>query len=108
MLRDGLQGVSSRRPWRIRIQMVLEDLCLHLLQPRLKKPGLPEPCGMVGRVGALQVLIGGILSVRFGGAECRRRGWPELAPRGKHPRTPRARERRDRVGTAPNSRCGWK
>src|SRR5437870_1230160 len=88
--------------------MILEDLNLHLPQPGLEKPGLPEPCQMVGGVGALEVLIGVILSVGIGGAECRRGGGPELVARGKHPRMPCARERRDRVGTAPDSRRGRK
>src|SRR5437868_4141845 len=108
MLRDGFQGVSARCPRCIRIQMILEDLSLHLLQPRLEKPGLPEPRQMVGGVGSLEVFIGGVLSVCVGGAECRRGGWPELVARGEDPRMPSARQRCDRAGTTPDSRCGGK
>jgi hypothetical protein len=42
MLRDGLVGIGARGPWRVQVQMILEDLQIHLLQPRLEKPRLPN------------------------------------------------------------------
>jgi hypothetical protein len=103
MLRDRLQGVSAGGPWRIGIQMILEDLGFYLLQPGLKESGLPEPGKVVGGVRALEILVGRILGVGATGAKCRRRTRTELVAGSEYPRMPRACEWGNRFGTAPDT-----
>ena len=43
VLGDSLICVSPGRPRWVQVQVVLKDLEVQLLQPRLKKPGLPKP-----------------------------------------------------------------
>src|SRR4051812_40861740 len=59
---------------------------------------------MVGRIRALQVFVRGKLRVRIARVECRRGRRAELIAGREHPRMPRARKRRYRGRTAPDTR----
>ena len=56
VLRDRLVGVRSCSTWRVGVQVILEDLEIDLLEPRLEKARLPEPGQMVDGVGVVQIL----------------------------------------------------
>src|SRR5438132_3169781 len=86
--------------------MVLEDLQIDLLEPRLEKPGLPEPCQVVDAVAAAQILYGRILPVGRIGSEYGRRTRTEILGRGQHPWLPGAGERSNRRIAAPHTGRG--
>src|SRR5260370_36793394 len=88
--------------------MILENLGLVLLEPRLKEARLTEPGEVIRRVRTLQIFHGGILGVRIVGAKCRRRRWTILVARIEHPWLPCAGQRRYWRSAAPHSSSGGK
>ena len=82
MLGDGLVGIRARGTRRVQVQVILKDLQIDLLEPRLEKPGLPEPGQMVGAVRAAEVLYPRVLRAGGIGSECGRRAKTEVLRRG--------------------------
>ena len=63
VLRDRLVGIRSCCAWRVGVQVILEDLEIDLLEPRLEKARLPEPGQMVGSIGVVQILYRRVLLI---------------------------------------------
>src|SRR5258708_374269 len=104
MLGDGLVGIRARGSWRVQVQVILKDFQVHLLEPRLEKPRLPEPGQMVGAVRAREILYSRVLCVGGIGPECRRWAKTELLSRSQHPGLPRAGQRTYWAVAAPHAR----
>ena len=86
MLGDGLVGIRSCGTRRVQVQVILEDLQIGLLEPRLEKPGLPEPGQVVDGVGRLRFFTPAycVLATsdpKTGGGP-RRKSWAEVITHG--------------------------
>src|SRR5579862_5263412 len=85
VLGDGLVGIGPRGPRCVHVQMILENLQIDLLEPRLKEPGLPEPGQVVRGVRAIEILYCRVLSVGGIGSKYGRRAQTEVLRRRQHP-----------------------
>ena len=88
MLSDRFVRIRSCGPGWVRVQMILEDLEIDLLEPGLEEPGLPKPRKVVGGIGTVQILYCGILLVRVVRTEYWRWARTEILRRSQDPRLP--------------------
>src|SRR5689334_14161614 len=107
MLRDRLVRIGSCGARWVRVQMILEDLEIDLLEPGLEEPGLPKPSQVVGGIGTAQILYCGVLLVCLVRAEFWRSARTEILRRSQHPRLPGSGEWSYRRIAAPHSGTGW-
>ena len=103
MLRDRLVRIGSCGARWVRVQMILEDLEIDLLEPGLEEPGLPKPGQVVDGVVTVQILYCGILLVGVVRTEYWRSARTEILRRSQDPRLPGSGEWSYRRIAAPHS-----